>query len=289
VREEIVLHNHRVVLRTAGDGPPMLLVHGLLDSSTTWRRLAPALALRHRVIAVDLLGHGESDAPPAVDYSLLGHAMLLRDVLNHLEIERVDLVGHSLGGGIAMALAYLFPDRVDRIVLISSGGLGPDLGRHLRLVAVPGAGPVLRGLGSPPVTKALDAVAATLAAGRRRHAARAVQEVGRALARMGERTARGAFLSSARSVIGPRGQKVCALDFMEGLHGHPLLLFHGTADRTVPSAHSVAVTELHPNAQVVLLEGVGHVPHLVQPAYLAERITAFTAAASERPLERVAA
>ena len=151
---EIELHGHRLVYRRAGDGPVILLVHGLLDSSRTWRKLAPVLALSHMVIAPDLLGHGDSDGPPHNDYALGGHAGILRDLLDELGHQRATIIGHSLGGGIAMTFAYLYPERLDGLVLISSGGLGRRVSPALRAATLPGSGAVMRTVGARPAVAA---------------------------------------------------------------------------------------------------------------------------------------
>ena len=109
-RQEMQLHGQRVSYRTAGSGPALLLLHGIVNSSDTWARVAPLLSDRFTVIAPDLLGHGES-ATPRGDYSLGAHASGARDVVTALGHERVTVVGHSLGGGIAMQYAYQFPER----------------------------------------------------------------------------------------------------------------------------------------------------------------------------------
>ena len=125
------MHGHRVSYRTAGSGPPLLLLHGIANSSETWERVAPLLSERFTLIAPDLLGHGDS-ATPRGDYSLGAHASGARDVVTALGHERVTVVGHSLGGGIAMTFAYHYPERVERLALISSGGLGRGVSRALR-------------------------------------------------------------------------------------------------------------------------------------------------------------
>ena len=129
---EISVHGHRISYRSGGDGPTLLLLHGITNSSETWERVAGPLAERFTVLAPDLLGHGES-ATPRGDYSLGAHASGVRDVLTALDIDRVTVVGHSLGGGIAMQFAYQFPERCERLVLVSSGGLGREV--HLLLRA----------------------------------------------------------------------------------------------------------------------------------------------------------
>src|SRR5947209_2875447 len=125
-------------MTSAADRPVLLFVHGMAGSSATWRTVLPALAEHYTVVAPDLLGHGASDKP-AHDYSLGGHANVLRDVLVALGIERATVVGQSLGGGVAMQLAYQHPERCERLVLVSSGGLGPDVSWMLRALTLPGA------------------------------------------------------------------------------------------------------------------------------------------------------
>ena len=123
---EIVLHGHRVFYRSAGSGPVVVLVHGITSTSATWANVLPYLAERFTVIAPDLLGHGES-AKPRGDYSLGAYASGIRDLLLALGHERATFVGHSLGGGVAMQLAYQFPEHCERLVLVSSGGLGREI------------------------------------------------------------------------------------------------------------------------------------------------------------------
>jgi len=143
-----VVHGYRRVDRVAGSGPPLLLVHGIGDSSETWRTVIPRLARRHMVIAPDLLGHGRS-AKPRADYSVAAYANGMRDLLGVLGIERVTLVGHSLGGGVAMQFAYQFPERTERLVLVASGGAGRGVSPLLRVASLPGAALGIAALQAP--------------------------------------------------------------------------------------------------------------------------------------------
>src|SRR5438477_10949054 len=139
----IDLHGHQVSYRMAGEGPAVVLVHGLAGSSATWRFVMPALAERFTVVAPDLLGHGESEKPRG-DYSLGAFACGVRDLLLALGHDRATVVGQSLGGGIAMQFAYQFPERCERLVLVSSGGLGREVNTLLRALSLPGAEYVLQ-------------------------------------------------------------------------------------------------------------------------------------------------
>ena len=130
------IHGYRRAFRIAGQGPVILLLHGIGDNSTTWSDVIPHLAKNHTVIAPDLLGHGRSDKPRA-DYSVAAYANGMRDLLVTLGIDRVTIVGHSLGGGVAMQFAYQFPQMVERLVLVSAGGITRDVHPLLRLASVP--------------------------------------------------------------------------------------------------------------------------------------------------------
>ena len=132
----VTLHGHTFSYTDSGSGPVLLFIHGILGSQKQWGHLVDRLDDNHRLIVPDLFGHGES-AKPIGDYSLGAHAATLRDLLDRLGIEQVSLVGHSLGGGIAMQMTYLFPERVDRLVLVSTGGLGRELSVLLRMGTLP--------------------------------------------------------------------------------------------------------------------------------------------------------
>ena len=135
--QTMTLHGDRVAYRDEGAGEVLLLIHGMGGSSASWREIVPKLSKKYRVVAPDLLGHGESDKPRG-DYSLGAFAVFLRDFLDALGIPEVTVVGHSLGGGVAMQFAHQHRDYCQRLVLISSGGLGDDVGRMLRLLSLPG-------------------------------------------------------------------------------------------------------------------------------------------------------
>jgi pimeloyl-ACP methyl ester carboxylesterase len=148
------IHGYRRAFRVAGSGPALLLIHGVGDKSTAWEPVHAELARRFTVIAPDLLGHGESDKPRA-DYSLAAFANGMRDLLAALDIDRVTLVGHSFGGGVAMQFAYQYPQLVERIVLVSSGGVAREVSVALRLAAMPLGSEALAMLRMPGVMPAI--------------------------------------------------------------------------------------------------------------------------------------
>src|SRR3954464_6710009 len=150
---QVELHGHRVIYRIAGSGPPVVLIHGMVNSSRHWEDVALRLADRYTVIAPDLIGHGDSAAVRG-DYSIGAHAASIRDMLAVIGIDRATIVGHSLGGGVAMQFFYQFPQRTERLVLVSSGGLGHQVSPMLRGAALPGVQNLIA-LGAHP--RVLDA------------------------------------------------------------------------------------------------------------------------------------
>jgi len=207
---EVRLHGHRLCYRTGGRGPVLLLIHGITNSSASWDPVFAQLATRFIVIAPDLLGHGQS-AKPRGDYSLGASASLMRDLMVALGHERATIVGHSLGGGIAMQMAYQFPERVERLVLVSSGGLGRQVTPMLRAVALPAAEYVLPLLASQP----LVSVGAKLGGWIERVGLRFgadIAAMASGVASLQDIEARRAFVHTARSVIDISGQRVSATD-----------------------------------------------------------------------------
>jgi pimeloyl-ACP methyl ester carboxylesterase len=256
-----------MLFRIAGEGPAVVLIHGMVNASRHWERVAARLATTHTVIAPDLLGHGDS-AKPEGDYSLGAHAAGIRDLLAALGVDHATIVGHSLGGGVAMQFFYQFPERTERMALISSGGLGPDVSRGLRLAAVPGAGPALALAASRPVLGALDGAARTLGALHGPLGA-GLRATTRSLRPLAEPAARQAFLATLRAVIGGGGQRVSARDRLYLTEPMPTLVVWGERDRLIPAAHGRWAHAAMPWSRLELLPGVGHFPHLEAPDRLA--------------------
>lgn len=271
----VTLHGHALSYLDSGEGPAVLFIHGLLGSHRNWAHLVDALDTGHRVLAPDLIGHGAS-AKPRGDYSLGAHAATLRDLLDRLGIDRVTLVGHSLGGGIAMQFCYLFPDRVERLVLVSSGGLGRSVSPLLRSATLPGAEWVLALVASGWVRGRAEAVGGTL----RRLGLRASAELAEAwqgFTSLGEADTRRAFLATTRSVIDPGGQTVTAHDHLPMAIDIPTLVVWGTRDRMIPAWHATTAQQAITGSRVELFEGAGHFPHLDQPERFAELLGDFMA------------
>jgi pimeloyl-ACP methyl ester carboxylesterase len=240
-----------------------VLIHGMLNSSSHWRQVALNLASEYTVVAPDLIGHGDSAAPRG-DYSLGAHAASIRDLLAAIGIDSATIVGHSLGGGVAMQFFYQFPQRVERLALISSGGLGRDVTPSLRTAALPGVSPLLALTIRPRLIEALAAGGGRL---RERGVGAGVylQAAARALRPLQSAGARQAFLHTLRSVIDVHGQRVSATDRLYLLEALPTLIVWGERDNTIPLAHGRAAHQAIPDSRFATLAGAAHFPHLEDP------------------------
>jgi pimeloyl-ACP methyl ester carboxylesterase len=272
---QVELHGHPVIYRTAGAGPPVVLIHGMVNSSHHWREVALRLADQYTVIAPDLIGHGDS-ATPRGDYSLGAHAAVIRDLLIAIGVDGATLVGHSLGGGVAMQFFWQFPQRVQRLVLVSSGGLGHEVSPLLRSAALPGASAALRAVAGRRSLAALERVGAALDS---RGSARGVyvRAVVRALRPLERAGAREAFLQTLRSVIDLRGQHVSATDRLYLLGPVPTLIVWGERDHTIPLQHGRSAHEAISHSRFETLPRAAHFPHLEDPEALAAVLHDFIA------------
>ncbi|MCZ4562846.1 alpha/beta fold hydrolase [Rhodococcus sp. IEGM 1401] len=280
------LASHRIRYVDRGHGPVLVLVHGLMGSLHDWDPHIEGLSNDFRVIAVDLPGHGESDKVPG-DYSLSAHAATIRDLLDSLGIESVTMVGHSYGGGVAMQMLYLFPQMVDGICLIASGGFGQEVNPVLRAAAVPGSGLAIP-VAASMVSRAV--VGGALGVLKRLRLFRLGPGDRRAwgnFASMADPATRRAFLSTARSVIDFRGQTVSATRLLANFTDVRALLIWGERDAIIPISHAHAVREHMPDGTTLeVVPGAGHFPHLDEPrrfdSVIRDFMSTFTAPSTSR-------
>lgn len=259
---EVTLHGQRLSYRVAGKGPLLVLVHGIAGTSATWDSVIPWLAERYTVIAPDLLGHGESSKPEG-DYSLGAYANGIRDLLEALGHDRSTLVGHSLGGGVALQYAYQFPERCERLVLVSSGGLGRELHPLLRAAALPGAEVVLPWL----------SVAGERSVGRLVHklgtwgvrASADLEETWRSFVSLVDPGARRAFIHTVRGIIDLHGQRVSANDRLYLASELPTLIVWGAKDPLIPVLHAREAHERIPGSRLEVFPEAGHFPYRDDP------------------------
>jgi len=258
----ITLHGRPLSYVQAGSGPVLLLIHGIAGTLENWQAVMEPLARAHTVLAPDLPGHGGS-APGAGDYSLGALAAGLRDLLVALGHQRATLVGHSLGGGIAMQFAYQFPEMTERLVLVSSGGLGPEVSPILRAAALPGADLFIAATASLGSNVGATVGRGLAFVGLRPNAD--VAEVARGYASLVDRDRRTAFLATLRGVVGTGGQRVNAGDRLYLDEGMPVLIIWGARDPIIPAQHGQNAHEAIPGSRLEIFEGVGHLPQLEAP------------------------
>jgi len=270
---DVGLHGHRISYRRGGRGPLLVLIHGITNSSRSWEPVLELLAEHFTVLAPDLLGHGTS-AKPRGDYSLGAYACLVRDLMIALDYDRATLVGHSLGGGIALQFAFQFPERVERLVLVSSGGLGEEVSFALRAVALPGAEFVLPLLASKPMLETAGVLNRLL-----RRVGLSVRsdlaEMGAGFASLHEYETRRAFVHTARAVIDTAGQRINATDRLYLAETIPTLLIWGDRDPIIPSTHGTRAHTLIPGSRLEVFEGCGHYPHHHSPVRFAAVVRDF--------------
>jgi pimeloyl-ACP methyl ester carboxylesterase len=269
------IHGYRRAFRIAGSGPALLLVHGIGDNSTTWGPVQSKLAQRFTVIAPDLLGHGQSDKPRA-DYSVAAYANGMRDLLSVLDIDHATVVGHSLGGGVAMQFAYQFPQLVERLILVGAGGVTKDVNVALRVASLPMGSEALAVLRLPlvlPALKAFGRVAGTLLGSTRM--GRDLPEALRILADLPEPTASSAFARTLRAVVDWRGQVVTMLDRCYLTESVPVQLIWGSHDSVIPVSHAEMANSAMPGSQLEIFEGAGHFPFHDDPDRFVEVVEKF--------------
>jgi pimeloyl-ACP methyl ester carboxylesterase len=267
-QHELVLHGHRVSYRTAGGGGPVvLLIHGIVGCAEQWDQVVPLLAERYTVVAPDLLGHGQS-AKPRGDYSLGAYAASVRDLLVALGHRRATVVGHSLGGGVAMQFAYEYPPFAERLVLVSSGGLGREVHPMLRAATLPGSEIVL-----PLIAhERLHGVGGALVGLLGRFGLQASTDLGemaRGYGSLADAGARQAFIHTLRAVLDIGGQRVSATDRLYLAALMPSLIIWGGHDPLIPVEHATVANQGLPGSRLEIFEEAGHFPQLHDPVRFA--------------------
>ncbi|MGN6160408.1 MAG: alpha/beta fold hydrolase [Marmoricola sp.] len=261
--ERVNIHGHDRAYVKVGSGPALLLLHGLACNHTTWLPVIRQLAKHYTVIAPDLLGHGES-AKPRADYSVAGYANGMRDLMTVLNIDKVTVVGHSFGGGVAMQFAYQFPERTERLVLVSSGGLGREVTHLIRMITLPGWELAL-GVATLPGIRHVGKAALRALHNPKHAATRDLAEVAEIYEALSDPRARFALRRLVTGVIDLRGQVVTMRDRAYLTQAMPILVIWGTQDLVLPVTHTHALEAIAPGAVVELFEDSGHFPHKDQP------------------------
>jgi pimeloyl-ACP methyl ester carboxylesterase len=265
----VTVHGHRRAFVKAGSGPALLLLHGLACDHTTWNPVLARLAENFTVIAPDFLGHGES-AKPRADYSIGGYANGMRDLLTILRVERATVVGHSFGGGVAMQFGYQFPERTERLILVSPGGLGPEVTPAIRAVTLPGFHQVMGALTLPGVRQAVRAALQSLKS-TGIGALRDLDEVAEIIDSWRDPSARRAIQHVVRNCVDLNGQIITMRDRAYLTAAMPMALVWGEDDKVIPVKHADIAHELSLDAAIEVFANSGHFPHKDHP----ERFVAF--------------
>lgn len=261
--QHVTVHGHRRAYVRTGSGPVVLLLHGLGCDHTTWAPVMESLARTHTVIAPDLLGHGSSDKPRA-DYSVGGYANGMRDLLTVLGVDSATVVGHSFGGGVAMQFAYQYPERTERLVLVGSGGLGPDVSPAIRAITTPGFHQVM-GLLSAPGLRHVTTATLRLLARSRMPQARDLGEVADIYDSFKDPRTRAAIRHVVRAVVDWRGQIVTMSDRAYLTEAMPMCVIWGADDMVIPVSHASNASALAPSARIEVVPNAGHFPHRDHP------------------------
>jgi pimeloyl-ACP methyl ester carboxylesterase len=260
IRKTAPAGGHALAYQEAGpaDGPVVVLLHGLASDADTWDKAIGLLAGRGlRVLAVDLLGHGQSDKPDN-DYLLDDFAESLALFMDVLGIPSATLCGHSFGGAIAMFFGTRYPDRVDRLVLVSAGGLGREVHPVLRAAALRLAPAVLRVAVGPRMRRlyARPGLHRTL-----RLTPDNVANLRRAGRALGTEEGQAAFFASLRGVIAPSGQRTASEEMRAFAEQVPMLLIWSEDDPVIPLAHAKAHAQRSTYSRLVIFPSRGHEPH----------------------------
>lgn len=264
---QIRINNIVLDVEVAGDGPPLLLLHGFTGSSATWARFLDRFARRRRVISPDLIGHGASDAPfDPLRYRMERCVEDLLAVLTALDAERADVLGYSMGGRVALHLAAAAPARVRSLVLESaSSGLADLAERQNRIAADEALAERIERDGVEAFVDywqrlPLFASQAALPAEVR--------------ARLREQRLRNTPIGLAASLRGmgagqqePLWQRLGALDM-------PALLIAGALDRKYCEI-AASMSAAMPAAQMTIVPNAGHTVHLEQPQTFEQLVMEF--------------
>ncbi|MEZ4287035.1 MAG: alpha/beta hydrolase [Polyangiales bacterium] len=267
------VHGYRRAYIKAGRGPELLMIHGIGDSADTWSEVVEELAKDHTVIAPDLLGHGASDKPRA-DYAVAAYANAMRDLLAVLDIERVTLVGHSLGGGIALQMAYQFPKLCERLVLVSTGGVSHEVNLGLRLASVPNfewALPML----STPIARQLGAAFFYAAGVLDLDIAIDAEPLSQMFSALPNAAARRAFLRTLRGAVDWRGQAITMLDRAYLAEEVPTMIVWGQRDAIISVEHAHRAHAALRQSRLEILQNTGHFPHVHQPDRFVQLLRSF--------------
>lgn len=239
-------------------GSTVVLLHGVGGYVERWLPTFATLAARHRVYAADMLGCGRTDKPSSVTYSWDTAVRFVSDFMAALGIERASLVGHSAGGGAALNMALRFPSQVEKLVLVSSGGLGKEMPLPFRFLTLPVLGEALTRLSRKGSDRELEA----LVQGESALTDELYELQYQMSAQPGAQQALLKTLRWAFSPFGPYERYYGPI--LRGLPSirHPTLIIWGQQDPYFPVAHAREAARRLPDARLHIFDPCGHLPML---------------------------
>lgn len=276
----------QVAVQVDGSGDPIVFLHGLGSTSESWQSTIDCLGGSMLTIAIDLAGHGRS-ARDRGDYSITANAVLVRGVLDRLGIDQALIVGHSYGGGVALAEAVIFPEKVAGLALVASGGLGPEAAFVLRVMSLPFVGEIASLAIHPWLVSRLDATLDRLSSFGFREPSE-LRQTRQTLRSLSDLAARGTFLDTLRGVVNVRGQQVNGAERLDRVGDIPVLVVWGDRDPMLPSSHADVVGRAIPHARIEIFAGAGHFPHAQDPDRLAGLLVDVATSAFRPPLHEPA-
>lgn len=279
-KQVLTVFGRQVAVQVDGNHHPIVLLHGLGGTSETWQQTIDCLNGSLLTIAIDLAGHGRSGRDRG-DYSITANAVIVRGVLDQLGIERALIVGHSYGGGVALAEAVIFPEKVAGLALVASGGLGNEAAPVLRAMSLPFVGELASLAIHPWLVSRLDATFNRLSA-LGFHESTEFRQKRAMLRSLSDMSARGSFLDTLRGVVNVQGQLVNGAERLDQVGDIPVLVVWGDRDPMLPISHADVVTEALPHARVEVFEGAGHFPHAHEPSRFADLLLEMANSAFDR-------
>jgi len=248
------------------ESPPLVLLHGLADSHLTWLKIVSTLTQERQVIIPDLPGHGLSDRPDA-SYTLEWYSKVMTDWLTTIELNTVDIAGHSFGGGVAQFMLLTCRERIRRLCLIAAGGLGREISIAIRLASIPF---IVENMGQPFMQ------IGTKIALRIARDGRTIQDIA-AISEMNARegSAR-AFARTVRDLMSLHGQRYKFQERVDEISElPPIRIFWGNNDKVIPVAHGISLVKEFEGIRLVQFNDCGHYLHHQQPEKLAKVLQGF--------------
>lgn len=261
----------RIYYRDVGQGEPLVLIHGFGETSATWDRLVPELARRHRVVSIDLKGAGYSDKPADGRYRIADQAEIVRAFVKAQGLQRVTLIGHSMGGLIVLMAALQWQEDahppLDQLILVDSAGFPMRLPRLIATLRLPLIGPLIFYMANP------DILARQILSKNYRDPTRVPDALVQAYAEsMRSPGGRGALIEMTRQFI---PKDVAALTSRYAALTAPTLLLHCARDPVIPVGQAEALRDALPNARLTVLPDCGHSPQEETPSAVLHAIEEF--------------